>query len=78
MLPPNDYVLLTDYKLNKLPGMIAKAEQHRLLAEAGLLQRSQFSCAVCRSLWRLGHVLVVAGVRLERHYAPLTPRPALS
>ncbi len=77
MLPPNDYVMLKDYKLNKLPAVVAKAEQHRLLAEAGLVRRPWLACQVCRSLWRLGCALMNAGQRLERRYAPavLNPTP---
>jgi hypothetical protein len=72
MLPPNDYVALKDYQLNKLPVVVAKAEQHRLLMEAGLIRRPWVSCQVCRSLWRLGRLLVATGRRLEQRYAPLT------
>jgi len=79
MLPLNDYVLLKDYELNKLPVVLAKAEQHRLLSEAGLIRRSPLcapfvwlSCLVCRSLWRLGRLLATTGLRLEQRYAPLT------
>ena len=39
MLPQNDYILLKDYKLNKLPVILARAEEHRLLSEAGLIRR---------------------------------------
>jgi hypothetical protein len=72
MLPLNDYTLLKDYELNKLPVVLAKAEEHRLLSEAGLIRRPWLSCQVCRSLWRLGHVLATAGQRLEQRYAPVT------
>lgn len=76
MLPPNEYELVKHYKLNKLPAVIAKAEEHRLLTEAGLLQRPWLTCQICHSLWRLGRALVVAGHRLEQRYAPLALRPA--
>ena len=78
MLPLNDYVMLKDYELNKLPAVVARAERHRLLAEAGLIRRPWLSCQVCRSLWRLGRMLVSAGLRLERRYAAaaLNPSPA--
>jgi hypothetical protein len=76
MLPLNDYILVKDYELNELPAVVAKAEQHRLLAEAGLIRRPWLSCQVCRSLWRLGRLLVTAGQRLEQRYAPLTLKPA--
>ena len=39
MLPLNDYTLLKDYELNKLPVILARAEEHRLLSEAGLIRR---------------------------------------
>jgi hypothetical protein len=57
MLPQNDYILLKDYELNKLPVILAMAEEHRLLSEAGL---------------RLGHLLVKEGQGLEQRYAPMT------
>lgn len=76
MLPLNDYVWFQDYKLNRLPKVIADAEQHRLMQEAGLLRRPWLSCQVCRSLWRLGHLLVDAGQRLEQRFAPVVLRPA--
>jgi hypothetical protein len=79
MLPLNDYTLLKDYELNKLPVILAGAEEHRLLSEAGLIRRPSprapllwLSCQVCRSLWRLGQLLVKAGQRLEQRYAPMT------
>ena len=70
MLPPNDYLAMKDYELNRLPDVLAKAEQNRLLREAGLIRRPWLTCQVCRSLWRLGRLLVTAGQRLERRYAP--------
>ena len=83
MLPPNDYLSMKDYELNRLPNIVAKAEQHRLLVEAGLIRRPPLSapsvwlsCQVCRSLWRLGRLLATAGQRLERRYAPIMPNPA--
>ncbi len=76
MLPPNEYEWVKHYKLNKLPAVIAKAEQHRLLAEAGLIRRPWLTCQVCRSLWRLGRMLVTAGQRLEQRYAPPALNPA--
>ena len=83
MLPPNDYLAMKDYELNRLPDVLAKTETHRLLVEAGLIRRSPLyapsvwlTCQVCRSLWRLGRLLVTAGQRLERRYAPMAPSPA--
>jgi len=83
MLPPNDYLAMKDYELNRLPNVLAKTEQHRLLVEAGLIRRPPLyapsvwlTCQVCRSLWRLGRLLVTAGQRLERRYAPMAPSPA--
>ena len=61
MLPPNDYLSMKDYELNRLPDVLARAEQHRLLVEAGLMRARPrlwwLSCQVCRSLWRLGRLL---------------------
>ena len=76
MLPPNDYLSMKDYELNRLPNVLAKAETHRLLAEAGLIRRPWLSCQICRSLWRLGHLLETMGQRLERRYAPMAPTPS--
>jgi hypothetical protein len=75
MLPLNDYLSMQEYELNRLPGVLARAEQHRLLVEADLMHRPWFSCQVCWSLWRLGRLLETAGQRLERRYAPMTPNP---
>ncbi len=73
MLPPNEYLSLKDYELNKLTRVLAKAEEHRLLSEAGLIRRPGWlACQVCQSLWRLGHLLATAGQRLEQRYAPPT------
>ena len=76
MLPPNDYLSMKDYELNRLPDVLARAEQSRLLREAGLVRRPWLSCQVCRSLWRLGRLLEIAGQRLERRYAAMLPSPA--
>lgn len=76
MLPPSEYEWVKHYKLNKLPAVIASAEEHRLLAEAGLIRRPWLTCQACRSLWRLGRMLALAGKRLEQRYAPLALRPA--
>jgi hypothetical protein len=75
MLPPNDYLSMKDYELNRLPDILARAEQNRLLREAGLMHRPWFSCQVCRTLWRLGRLLETAGQQLERRYAPIMPNP---
>jgi hypothetical protein len=83
MLPPNDYLAMKEYELNRLPDVLAKTEQHRLLVEAGLMRRPALcaplvwcSCQVCRSLWRLGRLLERTGQRLERRYAAMMPNPA--
>ncbi len=76
MLPPSDYDLRKNYELNRLPAVLVKAEQHRLLSEAGLIRRPRLSFQAFRSLWRLGRMLVTAGQRLERHYAPTALSPA--
>lgn len=76
MLPPNDYLSMQEYDLNRLPDVLARAEQNRLLREAGLMRRPWLSCQVCRSLWRLGRLLELTGQRLERRYAAMLPVPA--
>jgi hypothetical protein len=76
MLPPNDYLSMKEYELNRLPDVLARAEQNRLLREAGLMRRPWLSCQVCRSLWRLGRLLELTGQRLERRYAAMLPSPA--
>jgi hypothetical protein len=76
MLPPNDYLSMQEYELNRLPDVLARAEQNRLLREAGLMRRPWLSCQVCRSLWRLGRLLELTGQRLERRYAAMLPIPA--
>jgi len=76
MIPPNDYLAMKYYELNRLPDVIAKTEQHGLLVEAGLIRRPWLTCQVCQSLWRLGRLLVTAGQRLEHRYAPMAPSPA--
>jgi hypothetical protein len=76
MLPPNDYLSMQDYELNRLPDVLARAEQNRLLREAGLLRPPWLSCQVCRSLWRLGRLLELSGQRLERRYAAMMLSPA--
>ena len=37
MLPPNDYLAMKEYELNRLPDVLARTEQNRLLREAGLI-----------------------------------------
>ena len=76
MIPFNDYLYLKDFQLNKEPEMLARARQHHLLAEAGLLRQPWLTCHVCRSLWRLGHLIETFGQRMEQHYAPLALKPA--
>lgn len=76
MYPLTDEVLMNDYKLNREPVVAAKTEQHRLMVEAGLVHRSRLSCQVCRSMWRLGHLMVRTGLRLEQRYAPPETMPA--
>ena len=76
MLSPNDYSAMMDYKLNRLPAIVAGAEQQRMLEEAGLIRRPWLSCQICRSLWRLGRLLVAAGGRLEERYRPIALSPA--
>ena len=49
MLPPNDYLAMKDYELNRLPDVLARAEQHRLLVEAGLIRRPRSAHLRCGS-----------------------------
>ena len=74
MLLPNDFMASEDYRLNKLPAVVATAEQHRLLNEAGLIRPPWLSCQICRSLWQLGRLLITMGRQLERRYAPAALR----
>jgi len=66
---------MQEYELNRLPDVLARAEQNRLLREAGLMRRPWLSCQVCRSLWRLGRLLELTGQRLKRRYAAMLPIP---
>lgn len=75
MFPMDEYSWRKDYELNRLPEVMALVKQHRLLREAGLVQRSWLSCHVCRTLWRLGRMLVSAGQRLEQRYASPALKP---
>lgn len=76
MLPPSDYELRKNYELNTLPAVLERGRRRVLLREAGLEQRRWISCQVCKSLWRLGHSLVVAGTYLEKRYQRTALRPS--
>lgn len=76
MYPLTDQALMNDYRLNREPVVAAQTEQHRLMVEAGLIRRSWFSCQVCRSVWRLGRLMVKTGLRLEQRFGSLELRPA--
>ncbi len=76
MFPLNDYVALKDYQLNREPVVAKRAEEHRILTEAGLIRRPWLTCQACRALWRFGRMLVVAGRRLEQRYERLALQPA--
>ena len=70
MYPRNELMLPPlEFWQDHLDDVRAQAEQHRRLREAGLLGNRWLACQVCRSLWRLGHLLVMTGLRLERRYA---------
>ena len=69
MLPQNDYLIQRDYLDYHTEALLEDTRQRRLLHNAGIVPRNWLSCQVCRSLWRLGHLLVTAGHRLERRYA---------
>lgn len=64
MYPLNEEMLRRDYALNREPEVKARSKQHRMLADAGLVRRSSFSCQLCRRLWSLGHQLVTNSLRL--------------
>ena len=70
MLPQNDYLIQRDYLDYHTAALAEDARQRRLLHNAGLTRRTWFSCQVCRSLYRLGRLLVTTGLRLEHRYAP--------
>ena len=61
---PADPVLI-----NETQASLRKAEEERLLREAGLDQRGWFSRLSTRLVGQLGHVLVTWGERLERFEA---------
>ena len=78
MIPQNELMLPPlEFWLDHLDDIRAQAEQHRQLKAAGLVQSHWLTCQVCRSLWRLGQLLVSAGLRLERRYAPSGLSPAV-
>ena len=70
MLPQNDYLIQRDLDY-RLEGIQVDARQRRLLRSAGIARRNWLTCQVCRSLWRLGRLLITTGLRLERRYAPM-------
>jgi len=76
MFPLNDYVALKDYQLNREPVVAKRAEEHRILAEAGLIRRPWLTCQACRALWRFGRMLIAAGRHLEQRYEHLAFQPA--
>ena len=71
MLPQNDYLIqrdLLDYHL--YPRHCWKTLGSGVCSTTPGSSLKLVSCQVCRSLWRLGHLLVT-GLRLERRYAPV-------
>jgi hypothetical protein len=72
MLPQNDYLMQREYLDYRVDALAEDARQRRLLSDAGIVRRPWLSCQVCRSLWRLGHLMVTAGHRLEQRYAPMS------
>ena len=76
MLPPNDYLSMKDYELNRLPDVLARAEQNRLLArsrpDAPAPARRTFGVAHVPGVpiaLAAGTPVGVTGQRLERRYA---------
>jgi hypothetical protein len=65
MYPLNDEVLRNEHALNREPIIKARAEQHRLLAEAGLVGHSRFFGAVSRLSGWLGQHISAARLRLQ-------------
>jgi hypothetical protein len=76
MLPQNDYRLQKEYIDYYIEPLKEDARQRLLLRNAGLVRHSWLSCQVCRSLWRLGGLMVTAGLRLEQRYTPVRLRHA--
>ena len=70
MIPPNDYLIQQDLDY-QLEAITKDAMERRLLRNSGIVSRNWLSCQLCRSLWRLGSLLIKTGVRLERRYAPM-------
>jgi len=64
MYPLNDEVLRNEHALNREPVIKARAEQHRLLAEAGLVRRSRFSGQVSQLSGWLGQHISAVRLRL--------------
>ena len=71
MLPQNDYLMQREYLDYQLGALADDARQRHLLASAGIVRRNWLSCQVCRSLWRLGRLMITTGLRLEQRYAPM-------
>lgn len=67
--PMNEYSIIKDYELNRAPAAAERAEQHRQLVEAGLIQPRWITCEICHMLWKFGHLTKAAGQRLEFRYA---------
>ena len=70
MIPPNDYLTQRDLDY-QLEAITKDVMERRLLRSSGIVSRNWLSCQVCRSLWRLGRLLITTGLRLERRYAPM-------
>jgi hypothetical protein len=64
MYPLNDEALRREHALNREPLIKARAEQRRLLAEAGLVRRSRFSGEVSQLLGWLGQHISAVRLRL--------------
>jgi hypothetical protein len=64
MYPLNEEILRRDYALNREPDVKARNEQRRLLAEAGLVRRSRFSCRLCQQVRLLGREILTSGLRI--------------
>ena len=64
MYPISEEVLRREHALNREPDVQARSQQYRMLADAGLVRRSRFSCQLCRRLRSLGQQLVTNSQRL--------------
>ena len=76
MWPQNELMQSPEQFTCRLERISAEAAQNRMLRQAGLNRRPWLACQACRALWRLGHLMVTAGQRLEQRYAATRLDPA--